>query len=76
MDSVGVRPCRNLWMQSFLFLLRTCLSSWVAVLSNLCQSLQSLPFSSMFCLINIGQSYVLSVSVCSGVAFQRAHCTV
>jgi hypothetical protein len=33
-DYVGVRPCRNVWMQSFLFLLRSCLSSCVAVLSN------------------------------------------
>jgi hypothetical protein len=33
-------------------------------------------FSSSFCLINIGQSYVLSVSVCSGVVFQPVHCTV
>jgi predicted cation transporter len=29
-----------------------------------------------FCLINIGQSYIFSVSVCSGVAFQPAHCIV
>jgi hypothetical protein len=29
--------------------------------------------SSVFCLINIRQPYVLSVSVCSGVAFQPAH---
>jgi hypothetical protein len=72
------------WMQSFLFLLRSCLSSCVAVLSNLllsavcnhCQPLQSLLFSSILCLTNIGQPYVLSVSVCSGVAFQPAHCTV
>jgi hypothetical protein len=70
-------------MQSCLLLLRSCLSSCVAVLSNLllsgvrnrCQPLRSL-FSSIFCLINIGQSYVLSVSVCSGVASQPAHCTV
>jgi hypothetical protein len=49
-DSVGVRPCRNVWMQSFLLLLRSCLSSCVAVLSNLllsvvrnqCQPLQRL----------------------------------
>jgi hypothetical protein len=83
-DSVGVRPCRNVWIQSFLLLLRSCLSSCVAVLSNLllssirnqCQPLQSLLFSSICCLINIGQSYVLSVSACSGVAFQPAHCTV
>jgi hypothetical protein len=58
------------------------LSSFVAVLSNLllscvrnrCQPLQSLLFSSV--LFNIGQSYVLSVSVCSGVAFQPADCIV
>jgi hypothetical protein len=56
----------------------------VAVLSNLllsgvrnrCQPLRSPLFSSIFCSINIGQSYVLSVSVCSGVAFQLAHCIV
>jgi hypothetical protein len=83
-DSVGVRPCRNVWMQSFLLLLRSCLSFCVAVLSHLllsvvrnrCQSLRSLLFSSIFCLINIGQTYVLSVSVCSGIAFKRAHCIV
>jgi hypothetical protein len=40
------------------------------------QSLWGLLFSSVFCLINIGQSYALSVSVCSGVAFQPAHCIV
>jgi hypothetical protein len=65
-------------MQSFLLLLWSYFSSCVAVLSNLlpsdvnnqCQCLRSLLFSSIFfCLINIGQSYVLSVSVCSGVAF-------
>jgi hypothetical protein len=33
-------------------------------------------FLLFFCLINIGQLYVLSVSVCSGVVFQPAHCTV
>jgi hypothetical protein len=67
--SVGVRPCWNVWMQSFLFLLRSCLSFFVAVLTNpllsgvrsRCQPLQSLLFPSNFCLINIGQSYVLSV---------------
>jgi hypothetical protein len=83
-DSVGVRPCRNVWMQSFLSLLRSCLSSCVAVLSNLllsgvrnrCQPLRSLLFSLIFCLINIEQSYVLCVSVSSAVAFQPAHCTV
>jgi hypothetical protein len=67
-DSVGVRSCRNVWMQSFLLLMRSCLSSCVSVLSNLllsgvrnlCQRLQSLRFSSILCLINIGQSYILS----------------
>jgi hypothetical protein len=34
-DSVGVRLCGNVWMQSFLLLLRSCLSSYDAVLSNL-----------------------------------------
>jgi hypothetical protein len=71
-------------MQSFLFLLRSCLSSCVAALSNLllssvhsrCQPRRSLLFSSIFCLINIGQSFALSMSVCSGVALQSAHCTV
>jgi hypothetical protein len=62
-DYVGARPCRNVWMQSFLFLL-SCLSSCVTVLNNLflsgvhnsCQPVLSL-LSSIFCLINIGQSY-------------------
>jgi hypothetical protein len=84
MYSVGVSPCRNVWMQSFLLLLRSCLSSCVAVLSNLllsgvrnwCQLLWSLLFSSIFCLINVGLLYVLNVSVCSGVAFQPARCIV
>jgi hypothetical protein len=31
---------------------------------------------SPFSLIIIGQSYILSASVCSGVAFQPAHCAV
>jgi hypothetical protein len=60
------------------------LSSCDAVLSNIllsgvcnrCQPLRGLLFPSIFCLINIGQSYVLSVCVCSGVAFQPVHCTV
>jgi hypothetical protein len=76
-DSVGVRPCRIVWMQSCLLLLSS-FSSFVAVLSNLllsgfrnrCQSLWSLIFSSIFYLINIRQPYALSMSVCSGVAFQ------
>jgi hypothetical protein len=71
-------------LQSFLLLLRSSLSSHVAVVSNLllsgvhnkCQSLRSLPFLQFFCLINIDQSYVLSVSVCSGVAFQPTFCVV
>jgi hypothetical protein len=65
-------------VQEFLLFLRSCLSSCAAVLSNLllsdvcnrCQSLWSLLFSSIFCLINIGQLYVLGVSACSGVVFQ------
>jgi hypothetical protein len=68
-DSVSVRPCRIVWMRSFLFLLRICLISYVLVLSNCflsdvrnrCQPLRSL----LFCLINIGQSYVLNVSAYS-----------
>jgi hypothetical protein len=64
--------------QCSMLLLRSCLSSCVAVLSNLllsgvckrCQYIRSILFSLLFCLINIGQPYVLSVSVCSGVAFQ------
>jgi hypothetical protein len=83
-DSVGVRTGRNVWMQSFLLLLRSCLSSCAAALSNIllsgvrsqCQPLRSLLFSSIFCLNNIGQSYVFSVSVCSGIVFQPSHCIV
>jgi hypothetical protein len=41
---------------------------------NRCQPLLSLLFSLIFGLINIGQLYVLSLSVCSAVAFQPAHC--
>jgi hypothetical protein len=61
-DSVGLNPCRNVWMQSFLLLLRSSLSSCVAALSKVllvgvhsqCHSLWRLPFSSTFCLISIG----------------------
>lgn len=65
-------------MQSFLLLLRSGLSSYSAVLSKRKprQSLWSLLLTSSVCLIRIGQSYALSVSVCSGVAFPPAHCTV
>jgi hypothetical protein len=69
-DSVGVRSCRNVWMQSFLLLLRSSLSSrnlFLSSVHNWCQSLLSLLFSLIFCLINIGQSYTLLVSVCSGI---------
>jgi hypothetical protein len=65
---------------------RSCLSSCVAVLSslllygvwNLCQTLWGLCFSSIFCCTSIwiGQFKVVSISVCSGVAFQTAHCIV
>jgi hypothetical protein len=41
-----------------------------------CQPPRSLLFSSIFCIIAIGQSCALSMSVCSGVVFQPAHCTV
>jgi hypothetical protein len=30
----------------------------------------------IFCLTNIGQSYVLRAPVCFGVVFQHAHCIV
>jgi hypothetical protein len=43
---------------------------------NRCQSLRILLFSPNCCLINVGQSYALSVSVCSGVVFQAAYCIV
>jgi hypothetical protein len=49
------------------------------LLSGVCnryQSLQSILYSSAFCLINTEQSYIFSVSMYSGVAFQPAHCTV
>jgi hypothetical protein len=75
-DSVGVSPCRNVWMQPFLSW-RSSLSSCVAALSNLLlavvrkrrPSLRSLPFSATFCLVLIGQSYALSVLLGPGVAF-------
>jgi hypothetical protein len=38
---------------------------------NQCQSLRCFLFLQFFYLINMGQSFALSVSVCSGVAF---HC--
>jgi hypothetical protein len=55
-DSVGVRPCRNVWMQSLLLLWSRSLSCWVAAVSNLlpagvrklCQSLRSLNFMEGF----------------------------
>jgi hypothetical protein len=46
MDSVGVRPCRNVWMLSFVVLCSRVRSQ--------CQLLQSLLFSLIFCFINIG----------------------
>jgi hypothetical protein len=36
--------------------------------------MKCLKSSQIFCLINMGQSQVLTVSVCSGVVFQPAHC--
>jgi hypothetical protein len=33
-DSIGGRPCRNVWMLSFLLLIMSCLSSCVAALSS------------------------------------------
>jgi hypothetical protein len=77
MDSVGVSPCRNVWMQPFLL----SLSSFryrVAASSNLlfkgvcnrCHSVRSIPFSSTVCLIGIGQSYDFSILLCSNVVFQ------
>jgi hypothetical protein len=40
---------------------------------NRCQSLQILLVSSILCLINVGQSCVLTMSVCFGVVFKPAH---
>jgi hypothetical protein len=40
------------------------------------QPRRNLAFSSIFSLINVEQSYVSNASVCSGVAFQPAHCIV
>jgi hypothetical protein len=59
-------------MLSFFLVLRSCLSSHVVVLSSLlfsgvrnrCQALRSLRLSSIFCFIWIGQSRVVSISVC------------
>jgi hypothetical protein len=53
-DSVGVNLCRNVWIQSFLLLLRSSVSVCVGVLSKLlfvgvynwCHSVWSLLFSS------------------------------
>jgi hypothetical protein len=81
-DSVGVRICMNVWMQSFLLLLKSSLCSSVSVLSNLllsgvCYHRQTAEFSSFFNdLINIVKSCALSAYVCSGVSFQPAHCIV
>jgi hypothetical protein len=33
-DSICVRPCRNIWMLWFLLLMMSCLSSCVAALSH------------------------------------------
>jgi hypothetical protein len=67
-------------MLSFSLVL-SCLSSHVALLSsrllsgvwNRCQVLRSHRFSSIFCFTLIGQSRVVSISVCSRVEFQCAH---
>jgi hypothetical protein len=68
-------------MQLFLLLLRSYLCFCVAMLSNLLLLvfvIGAILYGIFFllqicCLINIWQSYVLSVSICSGVAFQTAH---
>jgi hypothetical protein len=78
--SVGVSPCRNVWMQSLLLLLRSSLNSCVVVLHNLllagvsnqCHFLWSL-FSSSFCFIIMGQVYALGAHLCFGIAFQHQH---
>jgi hypothetical protein len=82
-DSVDVRPCRNVWMLSFLLLmsyLRCCIaalnSHLLSGVHSLCQILWSLLFSLICCLTSIGHSQVLNASVCSGIAFQPAHCIV
>jgi hypothetical protein len=80
-NAVGMRPWRKVWMLWFLLLLRSCLSSRVAVLSrrlflyvrSWCQRLRSLRLSKIFCFISKGHSLVLSGLVCSGVVFQQAH---
>jgi hypothetical protein len=59
------------------------LRSWVAALSNRllsgvrnrCESLRILLLS-IFCLIVIGQSWILLAAGSFGVAFQPAHCSV
>jgi hypothetical protein len=48
----------------------------LCVVRSRCQSRRGLFFSSIFCLINMGQSWDLRVSMCSGIAFQPAHCIV
>jgi hypothetical protein len=68
-------------MLSFLLLLRSYLSSRVAVLSrrlflgvrSWCQRLRNLRLSKIFSVINKGHSSALSGLVCSGVVFQPAH---
>jgi hypothetical protein len=85
-DSVGVRPYRNVWTQSYLLLLRSCLSSCVTVLSNhllshvstQCQPLRVYGvffFLWFCCLTSTEQLYVLIV-LCVVVVFQPAHCSV
>jgi hypothetical protein len=59
---IGIRPCRNVWMLSFL-LLMSCLSFYVAALSSRLLSgvrspyllLRSLLFSMSFCFTSIGR---------------------
>jgi hypothetical protein len=83
-ESAGLRPCRKVCMLSFFLVLRSCASSRVVVLNSLllsgvhnrCQALRSLCFSSIFCFALIGQSKIVSISVCSGVAFKPAHIIV
>jgi hypothetical protein len=73
--------CRKDWTRSFFIRRMSCLRSCVAVLSNRllsgvhkrCQSWRSYLFPASFCLMMIGQPWILAVAGSVGVACQPAY---
>jgi hypothetical protein len=74
-DSVGLDPIVFV-ADELSFCVAALSSRLLSGVRSQCQLLQSLFFPLFFCFISIGHWQVLNVSVCSGVAFQAAHCIV